>query len=245
MSLDSNRFQIKSGDTNTPLRIQVSNSDGKVDLTGCTVRFLMTDWNKEEILIDDVASIEYAKEGIVRYDFIDGQTDNKGDYLCEFEILFPNGNKETFPTIGQLILTVNKSLRDSIPSRDTTPPEDISNLIVSSVSQESISLSWIASPSTDVKGYNVYRDGNLLTTTTSTSCSIIGLSPNTTYMLTVKAKDFANNLSSGISISAKTTSDVTNNVIDGGNFTNIVFDTVIDGGSFLTAPDETIDGGTF
>ncbi|PEA25813.1 hypothetical protein CN984_12250 [Bacillus cereus] len=240
-----NRFRIKSGDTQ-PLRVQLNSNGKTVDLTGCTARFIMTDWYKQEILIDDVATIEEsAEKGIISYNLMDGQTDRIGSYLAEFEIFFPNGKEETFPTTGQIILTIEPSLRSSVPAIDNTPPEDISGLMISSVSKDSISLSWMASPSTDVKGYNVYNGSNLLTLTESTSCTITGLTAGTDYVFTIKAKDKANNLASGISITARTSSDVTNNVIDGGNFTTIVYDTVVDGGSFLDSSSEIIDGGLF
>lgn len=239
-----NRFRIKSGDTQ-PLRVQLKSNGKTVDLTGCTARFIMTDWHKQEMLIDDIATIEEpAEQGIVSYDFMDGQTDRIGSYLSEFEIAFPNGEEETFPTTGQIILTIEPSLRSSVPVIDNIAPEDISGLMISSVSQDSVSLSWMASPSTDVKGYNVYNGNNLLTLTQSTSCTITGLTAGTDYVFTIKAKDNANNLASGISITART-GDITNNVIDGGNFTTIVYDTVVDGGSFLDASSEIIDGGLF
>jgi len=80
---------------------------------------------------------------------------------------------------------------------DTDAPSTPASLSTSNVAQTSLNLSWSAS--TDnvvVSGYNIYKNGSLLTSTTSTSQSVTGLSAGTSYSFNVKAFDAAGNLSS-------------------------------------------------
>jgi chitodextrinase len=83
---------------------------------------------------------------------------------------------------------------------DTRPPSTPSGLGASNLTTTSVTLSW--SPSTDdvgVTGYDLYNGATLAASTASTSASISGLQPNTSYTFTVKAKDAAGNVSSASS----------------------------------------------
>ncbi|HEY2491962.1 MAG TPA: glycosyl hydrolase family 18 protein [Paenibacillus sp.] len=78
---------------------------------------------------------------------------------------------------------------------DTTPPTVPGNLQTTGTSSSSVSLSWNASTdNVGVVGYTVtYGTTNVNVTGTSTTIS--GLSANTAYTFTVKAKDAAGNVS--------------------------------------------------
>ncbi|HXI85500.1 MAG TPA: fibronectin type III domain-containing protein, partial [Verrucomicrobiae bacterium] len=81
---------------------------------------------------------------------------------------------------------------------DTTAPSVPTGLTGSAVSSTQINLSWSASTDTGgsgLAGYKIYKNGVLLTTTASTSYSVTGLSPSTTYSFTVAAYDNAGNIS--------------------------------------------------
>ena len=86
----------------------------------------------------------------------------------------------------------------------TTPqPPDIqaptvpNALTVSSKTATSVSLSWNASQdNVGVTGYEVHRGGTLATSVSGTVATVSGLTANTSYTFTVKAKDAAGNLSS-------------------------------------------------
>jgi glucose/arabinose dehydrogenase/PKD repeat protein len=79
---------------------------------------------------------------------------------------------------------------------DTTPPSPPLNLQATTVTASTATLSWTASTdNVGVTGYNVYRNGSLIGSTTQTSYTDTGLSPTTSYAYTVAAFDAANNLS--------------------------------------------------
>lgn len=95
---------------------------------------------------------------------------------------------------------------------DTTPPTAPTNLQVTGKTSSSISLSW--TPSTDnvgVTGYTISYGTNELNTS-STSATITGLSPNTTYTFTVKARDAAGNVSAAATVTATTDADNGNTI---------------------------------
>ncbi|WLR42713.1 alpha-amylase family glycosyl hydrolase [Bacillus carboniphilus] len=86
---------------------------------------------------------------------------------------------------------------DNNPDNDTEIPTTPSNITASSVGSSSVTLSWSdSSDNNRVTGYNVYRDGKLIGTTTGTSFTDSGLKAKTTYQYKVSAKDNAGNESS-------------------------------------------------
>lgn len=79
---------------------------------------------------------------------------------------------------------------------DTTPPSIPTNLTATPVAISQIDLAWSAS--TDdvlLSGYQVFRDGSQIATTTLTSYSDVGLTPSTTYTYYVTAFDSSFNVS--------------------------------------------------
>ena len=76
---------------------------------------------------------------------------------------------------------------------DTTPPQQVTGLTVTTVSSSQLDLSWDPVPDADFDHYNIYRDGSLIATTTSTTYSDTGLSPSTTYTYEVSAVDTSGN----------------------------------------------------
>ena len=91
-------------------------------------------------------------------------------------------------------------------SGDTQPPTVPTGLQASAVSSSRIDLSWNASSdNVGVTGYDIRRDGQLVTTVVGTSYSDTGLSPNTNYVYTVAARDAAGNVSNNSSPANATT----------------------------------------
>ena len=88
---------------------------------------------------------------------------------------------------------------------DTQAPTTPGNLAASNVTTNSATVSWSASSdNVGVTGYDVFVNGTLNGTTTSTSRSLTGLAANTTYAVSVRAKDAAGNVSSSASINVTT-----------------------------------------
>jgi endonuclease I len=81
-------------------------------------------------------------------------------------------------------------------SSDTEAPTAPTNLVASNITDESFDVSWTASTdNTGVFDYLIYVDGNYVQSTSSTSFTITNLDPNTTYSITIKARDASSNLS--------------------------------------------------
>jgi PQQ-dependent dehydrogenase (s-GDH family) len=81
---------------------------------------------------------------------------------------------------------------------DTQAPSAPANLSANAITQTSLSLNWSASTDNiGVAGYDVYRNGTKINTSTITSIpyNVTGLTPATSYSFTVIAKDAAGNAS--------------------------------------------------
>jgi chitinase len=92
-------------------------------------------------------------------------------------------------------------------SSDLIAPSEPTNLAVIGTSTSSVSLNWTASTdNVEVAGYSVDYGSNSVDVT-DTSATITGLTADTTYTITVTARDAAGNVSTGISIQATTNTD--------------------------------------
>ncbi|RLK60928.1 fibronectin type III domain-containing protein [Actinokineospora cianjurensis] len=79
---------------------------------------------------------------------------------------------------------------------DTQAPSAPTNLSVTGTTQSSVSLEWTAAgDNVGVTGYDVYRGTTLAKSVTGTTATVDGLSPDTEYSFTVKARDAAGNVS--------------------------------------------------
>lgn len=81
-----------------------------VDVTGCTVRFILTNKATGTLEFDKAATIVTAASGIVKYSWADGDTDNAGTYKAEWEVTFGDGRAETFPNSTYLIVKITADL---------------------------------------------------------------------------------------------------------------------------------------
>ena len=80
---------------------------------------------------------------------------------------------------------------------DTTPPTVPTDVSATPIFPTVIHIDWNASTdNVGVAGYNVYRDGVFVgSTSTKTKYNDTGLTPNTTYTYTITAFDAAGNMS--------------------------------------------------
>ena len=92
--------------------------------------------------------------------------------------------------------SLSNALSVTTLATDTQPPTAPSNLRLVSMSDVDVSIAWSASTdNVSVAGYDVYVDGVLDQTVTSTSADIYGLSSATKYEVYVVAKDAVPNYS--------------------------------------------------
>ncbi|TWF91710.1 glycoside hydrolase family 6 protein [Streptomyces brevispora] len=90
---------------------------------------------------------------------------------------------------------------------DTQAPTAPTGVTVTAKTSGSVSLSWTASTdNVGVSGYDVFRGGVRVGSTTTTSYTDTGLTAGTTYSYTVKAKDAAGNVSAASAAVSATTS---------------------------------------
>jgi chitodextrinase len=94
----------------------------------------------------------------------------------------------------------------AVPTPDTTPPANVTNLTTSALTATGVTLTWTASASNDCVGYGIYRGPTLLATVTGTTYNATGLTQATQYTFTVKAKDAADNIATGTSTTITTSS---------------------------------------
>lgn len=79
---------------------------------------------------------------------------------------------------------------------DSTPPSIPTNVTITNETGTSFKVNWSASTDdSGVIGYDVYLDGTYRETSTTTTYTVIGLNPTTTYSVRVLAKDMTNNMS--------------------------------------------------
>ncbi len=101
----------------------------------------------------------------------------------------------------------------TVAASDTQAPTAPTNLAVTATAATSIALGWTAgSDNVGVAAYDVSwtgASGSGSATVTGTSATAGGLTANSTYTFTVKARDAAGNSSAAASLSAKTSSEST------------------------------------
>lgn len=79
---------------------------------------------------------------------------------------------------------------------DTQAPSVPTALTTSNIAQTTLTLSWTASTdNVAVTGYDVYKGNAVATSVSGTTANITGLTANTAYQFSVKAKDAAGNIS--------------------------------------------------
>ncbi|MBA6154937.1 endonuclease [Tenacibaculum sp. S7007] len=113
-------------------------------------------------------------------------------------------------------------------NNDTQAPTAPTNLVASSITENSVNLNWSASTdNTGVTGYDVYNGANKITTINATSYSVTGLTASTAYTFSVKAKDAANN----ISTSSNTVNVTTTAAPTSGTATDLLISEYVEGSS--------------
>lgn len=95
------------------------------------------------------------------------------------------------------------------PPADTTSPAIPAGLTSPVKTDTTINLSWSTNGETDLAGYKLYRNGTLLTSRTTTSYQVTGLTANTTYQFQLSSYDTIGNESAKTSALSVTTNTAT------------------------------------
>jgi BppU N-terminal domain len=102
-------FQLKRTDDKQSLPYIIQNEDGTIpSLEGAKVQFIMG--KKNRIVINKPAIISSALDGQVQYDFESEDTIIAGNYMAEFVVEFPTGERQTFPTRGYINVNIEANL---------------------------------------------------------------------------------------------------------------------------------------
>ena len=98
---------MKRGDTSPSIRFTLS---PPVNLSGATVVFSMSPAAGGAITVNRASAvIENAALGIVRYDWISGNTAVAGSFVAEFEVSNA-GRVETYPNFGHINIAITPDI---------------------------------------------------------------------------------------------------------------------------------------
>ncbi len=105
----ANIYYIKRNDTERVIQTTLTFNEGAVDLTGATVKFIMRKKSlgpNAEPKVESAATVESAVDGVVRYQWVPGDTDTTGVYNAEWEVTWPGSKTDTYPNNDYNIVNV-------------------------------------------------------------------------------------------------------------------------------------------
>lgn len=100
------KFYIKKDDTASSFKATLQDSAGDpVNLIGASVKFIMA--KGTTVKVNAAATLVDAANGIVRYDWISGDTDTSGFFRAEWQVTDSTSHIQTFPNPGydEVIIT--------------------------------------------------------------------------------------------------------------------------------------------
>lgn len=105
-------FWIKQGNTERPFRVQLTDSqDDPVDVTGAAITFKMKRFGEDGIVVSGSVDIVDAPEGIVEYDWQEGDTDEPGKFAAEWDVDYEVDGVETFPNGGINVVRIFENVQ--------------------------------------------------------------------------------------------------------------------------------------
>jgi hypothetical protein len=105
-------FYIKKNDTAPSLEAVLTDSNGRAKslVNGSEVKFHMSTEGGTSLISNGVATIVNAAKGIVLYTWQAGDTATVGTHNAEFEVIYTNGQNETFPNSAYIKVIVKEDL---------------------------------------------------------------------------------------------------------------------------------------
>lgn len=97
----SDSWVTKVGNTGKPLKVQLRDSNGPINLTGSTIRFIMRPAGQtlaSSNIVNAPAVLVAALTGEVKYLWVTADLDAAGDFWGEFEVTYPSGELVSWPT---------------------------------------------------------------------------------------------------------------------------------------------------
>lgn len=104
-------YVIKTGDRGPSITATLTDQAGvAVNLTGATVRFVMTNNETGVVKVAAAATVVTPASGIVRYDWASADTDTPGLFDGEFEVTFSGPVVQSFPNNRHLVIWITGDL---------------------------------------------------------------------------------------------------------------------------------------
>lgn len=104
-------IHLKQNDQKPAATTTLSRGTTVVDLTNATsVTFKMRQHGSNVLKVDAAAVVTDAVNGEVEYRWVSGDTDSSGDYYAEWQVLWNDGDLETFPTLTYDIVVIHGDL---------------------------------------------------------------------------------------------------------------------------------------
>ena len=107
------KYELKRNDTYPPVIATLQDEQGTIPLTGATVRFKMAPAPDSGLTVSPISrtcTITDAANGKVQFSWQVGDTATAGVYRGEFEVTFPNGAVETFPSNDYINIIIRSDL---------------------------------------------------------------------------------------------------------------------------------------